>query len=231
MRRLTPRFRILAAVLAASLLSVGITSVVSASASTPSPTYYACLNAGTLTNVGTTFRFCKAPAQLIAWASESQLRAQISGLATETGQANIQTGVNTLINQTSGLATASSLASLQSGVNALPGQLQGSNTSETLTSLSGLINTVAAGDNLSALQSALSTAIISSAAPLATAAGLASLQSTVNALPGQLQGPNTSETLTSIQQSLQTSLATLQSSVNTLNNKVDTLCSAQGASC
>ena len=97
MRRLTPRFRILAAVLAAVLLSVGVTSAVSASASTPSPPYFACLKAGTLTKVGTTLPACKAPAKRIWWVSEGQLAQKISGLATQTGQAKIQTGVNTLL--------------------------------------------------------------------------------------------------------------------------------------
>jgi hypothetical protein len=148
MRRVTPRFRIVAAVLTASLLAVGVTSVVSASASTRPPTYFACLKAGALTHVGTTAPTCKAPARGISWASESQLAHRLSGLATEVGQARIQTVVSTLLRRTPGLATASGLASLQSVVDLLPSQVQGSNASATLTSLTTLIGALAAGDNL-----------------------------------------------------------------------------------
>ena len=112
--------------------------------------------------------------------------------------------------------------SLQSAVNQLPGQITTSQTAlataitnavstlagvpggTTLASLLNQINALAAGTNLSALQAALNTAITNSAAPLATAANMSTLQATVN---------------------------TLNTTVNTLNTKLDTLCATDGASC
>jgi hypothetical protein len=194
MKHFTTRFT---AVLAALLLSFGVMTVVSASAST-SPTYYACLNAGTLTKVGTTAPSCTAPAKRISWASESQLAHQTAVLATENGQKRIQTVVSALLKRAARLATASGLASVETGVATLSGQLQGSDASVTLTTLANLISATAAGGNLSALQSALTTAIANSVAPLATAANLATLQTGMNSLPSQLQGANPAVNLTTL---------------------------------
>jgi len=85
MSRLTPRIRILAAVVVASALSAGVTSVVTAGATTPGTTYYACLKAGKLTKVATAAPTCKAPATQISWNSQGPQGVQgPAGLADST---------------------------------------------------------------------------------------------------------------------------------------------------
>jgi len=42
---------------------------VSAAATTPAPTYYACLHSGTLSKVSSTFHTCVSPSKLITWNS------------------------------------------------------------------------------------------------------------------------------------------------------------------
>ena len=69
MSRLTPRIRIFVAVVVTAALSAGVTSVMTAGATTPTTTYYACLKAGKLTKVGTVAPTCKAPATQISWNS------------------------------------------------------------------------------------------------------------------------------------------------------------------
>ncbi len=56
-----------AAVVATALLSVGVTVAVTAGATGSNPTYYACLNGGKLSSVGTTTPTCTSPATLISW--------------------------------------------------------------------------------------------------------------------------------------------------------------------
>jgi hypothetical protein len=70
MSRLTPRIRILAAVVIVSAFSAGVTSVITAGATTPNTTYYACLKAGKLTQVGTSAPTCKGTATQISWNSQ-----------------------------------------------------------------------------------------------------------------------------------------------------------------
>jgi hypothetical protein len=56
-----------AAVVATALISTGVTVAVTAGATATNTTYYACLNNGKLSNVGTTAPTCASPATAISW--------------------------------------------------------------------------------------------------------------------------------------------------------------------
>lgn len=69
MSRLTPRLRILTALVVSAALSAGVTYVMTAGATTTDTTYFACLKAGKLTQVATSAPSCRGSATQISWNS------------------------------------------------------------------------------------------------------------------------------------------------------------------
>jgi hypothetical protein len=86
MSRFTPRIRIVAAVVVTAALSIGVMSVMTAGATTPNATYYACLAKGKLSKVGTTSPTCSSKASVISWNSVGPPGPQTGALLYENTQ-------------------------------------------------------------------------------------------------------------------------------------------------
>jgi len=76
---------VMSALLLTAVLTTGVSAAVFESGSAKTTTYYGCLNAGTLTQVGTTAPTCTSPAVQISWlsASSTDTKTQVSAAITK----------------------------------------------------------------------------------------------------------------------------------------------------